>query len=128
MLLTLPTRGLAGQHVIPSCPGSCSGAASSLAAEFLEKIDQNSGVNPALGVEQFDVIGKRDDHAMPNVGMDGEAARPVALECRKTLRPHVVARQRQRHDITLAVQRIEQLATVGVIICAPDQRLPAWWR
>ncbi len=68
---------------------------------------------------------ERHDRAVPDVRMDIEPAAAAAPERDEPLplRRHTVPRQGERHDETLAVQRIEQLAAVGVIIGAPDQSL-----
>src|SRR6516162_1717769 len=93
-----------------------------IAAEFLREIDGDAGADAALAIEELGMVVKRHDRAVPDVGMNIESAAPVAPKCPEMLRSHIVARQCQRHDETLTVQRIKQLAAIGVIIGPPDQR------
>src|SRR4029077_18260005 len=59
--------------------------------------------------------------AVPDVRMDVQAAVTIAPEGDEALRGHVVPRQCERHDEALAVQGIEELTAVGVIVGAPDE-------
>src|SRR6516162_3681036 len=93
-----------------------------IAAEFLREIDGDAGADAALAIEELGMVVKRHDRAVPDVGMNIESAAPVAPKCPEMLWSHIVARQCQRHDETLTVQRIKQLAAIGVIIGPPYQR------
>ena len=53
-------------------------------------------------------------------GVDVEPAASVEAEADEMLRADVVARQRQRHQEGLAVQREEQLAAVRVVVGVPQ--------
>jgi len=79
-------------------------------------------MHASLAIQELGGIGERYHGAVPDVRMDVETAAPVAIKRDKLFRPYLVARQRQRHDKTLAMQRIKHLAAVGVVIGAPDQR------
>jgi len=52
--------------------------------------------------------------------MNIKPAAAVTPERDELLWRHIVARQSERHDKTLAMQRIEQLAAIGMVIGAPD--------
>jgi hypothetical protein len=95
-----------------------------VAAEFLGEIDRDAGMDAALPVEEPSFVVERDDGAVPNVRMNVEATAAVAPERDELFRCHVIARQGQRNDKALFMKRIEQLAAVGMVIGAPDQRLP----
>src|ERR1700719_30637 len=94
-----------------------------VAAEFLCEVDRDTGVYTALAVQELGMIVKRHDRPVPNVRMDIKPATAVTPERDEPLRCHIVPRQCERHDKTLAVQRIEELAAIGMVIGAPDQRL-----
>ena len=94
-----------------------------VAAEFLCEIDRYTGVDTALAVQELGMVVERHDRAVPDVRMDVEPAAAVTPERDELLRCHIVPRQGERHDETLAMQRIEQLAAIGMVIGAPDQRL-----
>jgi hypothetical protein len=79
-------------------------------------------MDAALAIEEVRMVVKRHDRTVPDVGMDVEPTAPVAPKCPEMLRSHIVPRQCQRHDKTLTVQRVKQLAAIGVIIGSPDQR------
>ena len=79
-------------------------------------------MDAALAIEELCMVVKRHDRTVPDIGMDIEPTAPVAPKRPEILRFHIVPRQCQRHDKTLAVQRIKQLAAIGVIIGPPDQR------
>src|SRR5450432_1414347 len=51
-----------------------------------------------------------------------EPAAPVAPEGHELIRGYLITRQRQWHDEALAVDRIEELASIGVVVGAPDER------
>src|SRR5271154_783713 len=94
-----------------------------VAAEFLCEVDRDTGVDTALSVQELGTVVKRHDRPVPDVRMDVEPAAPVTPEGDELVRRHIVPRQCERHDETLAMQRVEQLATIGMVIGAPDQRL-----
>src|SRR5206468_3476739 len=94
-----------------------------VAAEFLCEVDRDTGVDTALPVQQLGTVVKRHDRPVPNVWMDIKSAAAVTPERDELLWCHIVARQCERHDKTLAMQRIEQLAAIRMVIGAPDQRL-----
>ena len=79
-------------------------------------------MDAALAIQEFGVIVERNHGAVPYARMDIEAAAPVAAKGGEGPRRHVIAGQGQRDDKALAVQGIEQLAAVRVIVGAPDQR------
>ena len=78
-------------------------------------------MDAALSVEELGLIVQRYDRPVPNIRMQVQAASPFAPESQKLFRCYIVPRQRQRNDETLPGERIEELATVRVIVCAPDQ-------
>src|SRR5215813_537879 len=67
-----------------------------VAAELLREVDRDAGVDAALAVEQLGMVGERHHRAMPDIGMDIEAALAVAPEGDELLRRDVVARQSER--------------------------------
>jgi len=94
-----------------------------VAAEFLCEIDRYSRVDSALSVQEFGLVVERHDRAVPNIWMNIKPAAAVTPERDELLWCHIVPRQGERHDETLVMQRIEQLAAIGMVIGAPDQRL-----
>src|SRR3954470_20791575 len=94
-----------------------------VAAEFLWEIDRYAGVNTALSVQELGVIVERYDRPVPDMRMNIEPPAAVTPERDELVWCHIVPRQGERHDETLAMQRIEHLAAVGMVIGAPDQRL-----
>ena len=80
-------------------------------------------MHTALSVQELGMVIERHDRPMPNAWMNIKPAAAVTPERNELLRCHVVPRQSERHDKTLAMQRIEQLAAIGMVIGAPDQRL-----
>src|SRR5215469_8202595 len=80
-------------------------------------------MDATLAVEEFRMILMGHDGAMPDVGMDVEAPAAVTPEAGELLRRHVIARQRQGHQEALAVQGIEQLPAIGMVIGPPDEGL-----
>src|SRR5690348_2675833 len=85
-----------------------------VAAEFSSEIDRYTGLDPALSVQQLGMVVERDDRPVPDVRMDIEPAAAITPERNELLWPHIVPRQGERHDKTLAMQRIEQLTAVGM--------------
>ena len=79
-------------------------------------------MHASLAIEELGLIGMRHDRTVPHVRMQVQAAAPVTPEAHERLGRDVIAGQRQRYDEALAVQRIEQLAAVGVIVGPPDKR------
>src|SRR5271155_5280319 len=78
-----------------------------VAAEFLCEIDRYTGVDPTLPVQELGMVVERHDRPVPNVWMYIKATTAVTPERDKLLWRHIVPRQGERHDETLAVQRIE---------------------
>src|SRR5260370_42669081 len=93
-----------------------------VAAEFLDEVHGDAGVDAALAVEERRAVVVGHDRPMPDVRMDIESTAAVAPEADEPLRAHIVARERQRHQEGRAAQGIEELAAVGVITGAPDER------
>src|SRR6202023_3314294 len=94
-----------------------------VAAKLFCEIDRYTGVHTALSVQELGMVIERHDRPMPNAWMNIKTAAAVTPERNELLRCHVVPRQSERHDKTLAMQRIEQLTAIGMVIGAPDQRL-----
>src|SRR5262249_5883643 len=94
-------------------------------AELLGEVDRDAGMHAALAVEQLDLVVERDHRSVPDAGMDVEAAAAVADEGRELLRRHVVAGHGERQGEGAALQREEELAAVGMIVRAPQQRMLA---
>src|SRR5215469_8680793 len=94
-----------------------------VAAELLDKIHRYTGVDPALAIQELGVVVERHDRPVPDVRMDVETAAAVTPESDELLGCHIVAGQRQRHHKTLAMQRVEKLTAVGMVIGTPHQRL-----
>src|ERR1700738_385555 len=94
-----------------------------LASELFCEIDRYTGVHTALSVQELGMVIERHDRPMPNAWMNIKPAAAVTPERNELIRCHVVPRQSERHDKTLAMQRIEQLAAIGMVIGTPDQRL-----
>ena len=84
-----------------------------VAAEFLYEIDRYAGVDTSLSVEELGMVVEWHDRSVPNVWMNIKPAAAVAPERDELVWCHIVPRQGERHDKTLAMQRIEQLAAVG---------------
>src|SRR5690242_20382172 len=82
-------------------------------------------MDAALAVEEFPMVRMGHDSAMPDIGMDVEAGAPIAPEADELLRSHVVSGQRQGHQEALAVERIEELPAIGMVVRPPDQGLLA---
>jgi len=86
-------------------------------------------MDAALAIEELRMLVKGHDRAVPDVRIDVEPTAAVTPERDESLRGHIIARHRERHDETFAMQRTEQLAAIGVIIGAPHQRpLPQFCR
>src|SRR5258706_15118486 len=86
-----------------------------IAAELLDKIDRDAGMDAPLPVEELGLIVQRYHRPVPHTGMQVQAAAPLAPERQKLFGCYVVSRQRQRNHETLSVERIEELAAVRVI-------------
>src|SRR5271165_536504 len=93
-----------------------------VAAKFLCEIDRYTSMDAALAIQELRMVVERHDRAVPDVRMDIEPAAAVTPERDEPFRCHIVPRHGKRHDETLAMQRIEQLASIWMIIGAPDQR------
>jgi hypothetical protein len=63
----------------------------------------------------------REHPFVPDVGVDIESAGAVKPERLELLRPHVISRQRQGNHERFGSLRVEQLATIGVIVGMPQQ-------
>src|SRR5438045_3125323 len=111
------------RHARPPLPIGPSHRHREVAAEFLCEIDRYTSVDTALSVQEFGMLVERHDCPVPNVWMNIKPAAAVTPERDELLRCHIVPRQCERHDETLAMQRIEQLPAIGMVIGAPDQRL-----
>ena len=81
-----------------------------VAAEFPCEIDRDTGVYTALAVQELGTVVKRHDRSMPNVWMDIKAAAALTPERDELLWRHIVPRQCEWHDKTLAMQRIEAVS------------------
>ena len=84
-----------------------------IAAELLDEIDRDAGMDAPLPVEELGLIVQRYDRPMPNIGMQVQAASPFAPESQKLFRCYIVSRQRQRNDETLSGKWIEELPPSG---------------
>src|SRR5258706_7417592 len=92
-----------------------------IAAELLDEIDRDAGMDAPLPVEELGLVVQRYDRSVPHIGMQVQAAATLAPERQKLFWCYFVSRQRQRHHETLPVEGIEELTAVGVIVRAPDQ-------
>src|ERR1035437_1256778 len=92
-----------------------------IAAELFDEIDRDAGMHAALTVEELGLLVQGHDRPVPYVGMQVQAAAAVAPESHELFRRHIVSRRRQRNDEALPVEGIEELATVRMIVRAPDQ-------
>src|SRR5579864_7215914 len=63
-----------------------------VATELLGEIDRNPGMDATLAVEQLDLVPKRHDRPVPDVGMDVEARSSVAHEGGELVGRHIIAR------------------------------------
>ena len=72
-------------------------------------------MDTALTVQELRMVGDGHDCSMPYVWMEVEPAAAITPKRDEPLRCHVVARQGERHDEALAVQRTEELAAIGMI-------------
>src|SRR6516162_440799 len=78
-------------------------------------------MDTALAVEQLSMVVDRDDGAAPDIGMDIEPALAVAPEGGELVGRYIVSRERERHHKALAMQRVEELTAVGMIVRPPDE-------
>src|SRR3984893_9395473 len=92
-----------------------------VAAELLDEVDRDARVDATLAVQKLRLIGERHDRSVPDVRMQIKAAATVAEEGDESIRRDVVAWQCKRYHEPLAVERVEELAAVGVIVGTPDQ-------
>src|ERR1700688_305798 len=76
---------------------------------------------PLMAIEDLGLFVERHDRSVPHIGMEVQAAAAVAPESDEFFRRDIIARQRQRHHETPALERIKELAAVRVIVRAPDQ-------
>ena len=88
----------------------------------LWEVDRDAGVDATLAVQEGRLVGVRREGAVPDVRADVEAVPTVAPEGDERLGRHVIAGRRERDDEALAVHREDQLAAVGMVVGAPDQR------
>ena len=91
-----------------------------VAAELFGKIDGNAGMDSALTVEEFRLVIQWHDRPVPNVRMEIESTIAVAPEADELIGRHIVPGQSERYHEAIAIERIEKLAAVRVIISAPD--------
>src|SRR5215831_17911265 len=75
-----------------------------------------------LAIEELCLVIERHDRSVPDVRVEIERAATVAPEGNEFLRRHIITGQGERNDEALAPEGMEQLAAVGVVIGAPDER------
>ncbi len=93
-----------------------------VAAELLDEVDRHACVHAALAVEKPRLVDERYHRPVPDIRVQIQATRAVAVESHEALRRDVIPRQGERHDETAAVERVEQLPAVGVIVGTPNER------
>src|SRR5215469_1192397 len=85
-------------------------------------------MDAALAVEKLSMVIPRNNRAVPDVRMDVEAALAVAPKAGEFVRCDIVSRERERHHKALAIQRVEELAAVRMIVRSPDESALARYR
>ena len=78
-------------------------------AELLAQIAADPGMDRALAVEEPEASGGAEDTLVPDIGMDVEAARPVAPQGDDVFRLQVVAGQRHGHNEVVLQQQFIDL-------------------
>src|SRR6516162_1903871 len=92
-----------------------------ITAEFRNEVDRDAGVHPSLAIEKLRLVIERHHRAVPHIRVQVERAAAIAPEADELLRRDIVTRQCQRHYEALALERIEELAAVGMIVGTPDE-------
>src|SRR5262245_5508896 len=90
-------------------------------AEFARKVHGNARVHGTLSVQEALRTAESEYTFVPDVGVNVESLSATEAEAHKTLRGHVIARERQRDIERPGVEREEELAAVGMIVCVPQQ-------
>src|SRR6266403_3374580 len=90
------------------------------AAELPRKVAADPGMNFSLPVEEARRLAQREDAFMPDVGVDADTEAAIAIESDEIIGLHVVAGQGQWDHEGHAVQGIEHLSTIRMVVHMPD--------
>src|SRR5579862_6424190 len=78
-------------------------------------------MHAALAVEELGMIIEGDDRAVPDVRVDIKTTLAGTIERDEIPRRHRITRQRQGHEEALAIEGVEQLPAIWMIVRAPDE-------
>ena len=73
-----------------------------------------------LAIKKFGLIVERYDCTVPNIRMQIKTPAAVAPKSDEVIRRYIVSGKGERYNETLAVERVKELASVGMVVGAPN--------